>query len=54
MKKDFVVNNGIKITFSKKEKSKGVEKLFEKALSKEPKNDKDKLIQPLFGESKNE
>lgn len=50
MKKELVSKNGIKITFSKKENA--VKKLFEKALSKEPKNDKDKLIQDLFGETK--
>lgn len=47
MKKEHITRNGIKIVFSDKKTE--VEKLFEKALKKEPKNDKDALIQTLFG-----
>jgi hypothetical protein len=47
MKKEVVTRNGIKLTFSKDSKLK---ELFEKALSKEPKNDKEALIKEVFKE----
>ena len=48
MKQEVVTNNGLRLVFSKK--SQGVDKLFEKALAKEPKTSKDKLLQELIGE----
>ncbi len=51
MKKEVVTRNGIKLTITK---DSSLTKLFEKALSRQPKNDKDKLLRDLFGESKDE
>jgi hypothetical protein len=49
MKKEVVTRNGIKITISKDSE---MQKLFEKALSREPKNDKEALIKEVFKEDK--
>lgn len=50
MNKEVVTRNGIKLTISKDDSA--VKKLFEKALSKEPKNDKEKLLRDVFQEGK--